>query len=554
MRHLWSIIFLLTTLFAGHADDLTVDGVVYEWVTEQNGYVVKGWDKTTSIRYLHIRAVVNDMDVVAIADNAFNFSEEHGFYTQKPEIKTLVIDDGVSRIGINAFVDCTHLTMACIPGTVTTIGDAAFFRCSALKVLQLNEGLREIGEEAFANCSALETVVIPASVTNIGSKAFLYCTAVTDAHFLMSASALSGFDWYDGVVEHEGGKEFNTPAHTTIHVPQGQRQAYIDSGKFSAWLGSIEEDTGIYPLWWIVNYGTVGVTYTVSDVLTAVYADKNDVLYCKDDNRWLTPEHPRGDQLDYVINSGLLASRGNVFDQSNWVALTGLSAPTTYQDHKIQGQTITGRLIDKRNPEMAITSTTPVKADATTYVPNVYCPANFGPTIQEGTNGITYFLMPPKPMEVAFLTWNVWYNNAFYMAAHQHVEGGTHYNTHGLSGGFNFSPSLNTPAITTNDLKEGEAYEFNAIIKRKPPVTPSPSPRRISADTRNLSKDFEVFSIDLDPDDTITAVTDLRDDKTVKAVTYYTPSGYASATPWQGLNIIVTTRSDGTSTTEKRLF
>ncbi len=549
MRHLWSIIFLLTTLFAGHADDLTVDGVVYEWDSGQNGYVVKGWDKTTSIRYLHIRAVVNDMDVVAIADNAFNFSEEH---TQKPEIKTLVIDDGVSRIGINAFVDCTHLTMACIPGSVTTIGNAAFFRCSALKVLQLNEGLREIGEEAFANCSALETVVIPSSVTNIGSNAFLYCTAVTDAHFLMSDLALSGFNWYDGELPH-GGTEFNTPAHTTIHVPQGLRQAYIDSGKFSAWLGSIEEDTGIYPLWWIVNYGTVGVTYTVSDVLTAVYADKNDVLYCKDDNHWLTPEHPRGDQHDYVINSGLLASRGNVFDQSNWVALTGLSAPKTYQDHKIQGQTITGTLINKRNPEMAITSTTPVKADATTYVPNVYCPANFGPTIQKGTNRITYFLMPPKPMEVAFLTWNVWYNNAFYMA-HQHVEGGTHYNTAGLSGGFNFSPSLNTPAIMTDVLKEDEAYQFNAIIKRKPPVTPSPSPRRISADTRNLNTDLEVFSIDLDPNDTITAVTDLRDDKTVKAVMYYTPSGYASATPWQGLNIIVTTRSDGTSTTEKRLF
>ena len=151
-------------------DDVVVDGVVYTWDSDLSGYVASGWDGTTPITHLRILNEVNEMNVVAVGDNAFNFSQDAAIYDEIPPIESLVIEDGITSIGLNAFIDCSYLRSAVIPGSVTVIGDAAFFRCSALKVLKLSEGLQTIEDEAFANCSAMETVVIPASVRTIDSR------------------------------------------------------------------------------------------------------------------------------------------------------------------------------------------------------------------------------------------------------------------------------------------------------------------------------------------------------------------------------------------------
>ena len=107
----------------------------------------------------------------------------------------------------------------------------------------------------------------------------------------------------------------NPDGGTRIHVPNGLLEDYRDSGKFEAWL--LEEDSGIYPLWWIVNYGVVGRTYTVADQLTAVYTDVDYNLYVKDDNHWLTPDRRYADEVDYMRLTGLMSHKGNTYDQSN---------------------------------------------------------------------------------------------------------------------------------------------------------------------------------------------------------------------------------------------
>ncbi|MBO7398689.1 MAG: leucine-rich repeat domain-containing protein [Clostridia bacterium] len=64
----------------------------------------------------------------------------------------------------------------------TPTGPAAFSQCENLKTVVLNEGLRKIGELAFSLCNRIEEVEIPESVTEIGGQAFRGCgklTAVT---------------------------------------------------------------------------------------------------------------------------------------------------------------------------------------------------------------------------------------------------------------------------------------------------------------------------------------------------------------------------------------
>lgn len=59
-----------------------------------------------------------------------------------------------------------------LPGTVTEIGESAFWGCSSMPAVTLPAGLTEIGGMAFQRCSGLKTVTIPAAVTTIGAYAF----------------------------------------------------------------------------------------------------------------------------------------------------------------------------------------------------------------------------------------------------------------------------------------------------------------------------------------------------------------------------------------------
>ena len=63
--------------------------------------------------------------------------------------------------------------------SVTSIGDYAFYQCSALTQVAIPKSVTSIGNGAFYQCSALTQVTIPDGVTNIGSAAFYYCSALT---------------------------------------------------------------------------------------------------------------------------------------------------------------------------------------------------------------------------------------------------------------------------------------------------------------------------------------------------------------------------------------
>ena len=87
------------------------------------------------------------------------------------DIRTVIIQDGVTSIGSGAFSGCKQLTKVEIPDTVTSIGASAFFNCGKLSQMTLPDGLIRIGEEAF-NYSGINRVTIPFSTTSIGKAAF----------------------------------------------------------------------------------------------------------------------------------------------------------------------------------------------------------------------------------------------------------------------------------------------------------------------------------------------------------------------------------------------
>lgn len=91
------------------------------------------------------------------------------------DVDTVIIADGVERIGDYAFEKCIYLYTVEFPDSVTSIGDYAFSDCSFLDKVKLPDGLTEIGERAFEGCFSISGIDIPDSVISIGDYAFTGC-------------------------------------------------------------------------------------------------------------------------------------------------------------------------------------------------------------------------------------------------------------------------------------------------------------------------------------------------------------------------------------------
>lgn len=68
-------------------------------------------------------------------------------------------------------------------GSVTRIGDDAFYRCRELTGISIPECVTYIGYRAFYECESITTVTIPQELTYIGNYAFYGCDSLTTINF-----------------------------------------------------------------------------------------------------------------------------------------------------------------------------------------------------------------------------------------------------------------------------------------------------------------------------------------------------------------------------------
>lgn len=85
-----------------------------------------------------------------------------------------------------------NLTSVVIGDGVPRIGDKAFMKCNSLASVTIGSHVSEIGSSAFASCSGLTSVSIPDSVTFIGDGAFIDCASLTNVLFSGDAPVTDG--------------------------------------------------------------------------------------------------------------------------------------------------------------------------------------------------------------------------------------------------------------------------------------------------------------------------------------------------------------------------
>ena len=84
-----------------------------------------------------------------------NYGLGHGWFDYS--VTAVIIEDGVTSIGVSAFDGC-EIESIIIPDSVTTIGGNAFYLCHNLTEIYIPESVTSIGGEPFWGCSSLKYI------------------------------------------------------------------------------------------------------------------------------------------------------------------------------------------------------------------------------------------------------------------------------------------------------------------------------------------------------------------------------------------------------------
>ena len=118
-------------------------------------------------------------------DTEFTNEVWHDFYTGPGSMQNIILEEGWSEIGWQAFVNNPDLLSIRIPASVVNILEDAFKGAINLRQVEFAQGsrLEFIGEDAFNGAVALERINIPAGVTDLGDATFLGATSLEQVTF-----------------------------------------------------------------------------------------------------------------------------------------------------------------------------------------------------------------------------------------------------------------------------------------------------------------------------------------------------------------------------------
>ena len=117
-----------------------------------------------------IKKVIVKDGVTAIGSFAFSGLDR---------VESVTISDSVTSIGEGVFIACINMKSIKLPKNLTVISKSMLEMCLSLKNLDIPEGVTSIGDSAFGSCSSLTSIIIPEKVKSIGDGAFAGCSSLS---------------------------------------------------------------------------------------------------------------------------------------------------------------------------------------------------------------------------------------------------------------------------------------------------------------------------------------------------------------------------------------
>lgn len=134
-----------------------------------------------------------------------------GAFSRTLGLTNITLPASIKTIHQYAF-NSSRLEKVDIPGSVSTIGEEAFFGCAWLTSVKLNNGTEYIDKKAFAACRLLNAVEFPEGLKTISAYSFSSCPSLIEANLPSSVTTIGvsafAFDYRL--------KKINIPAGATL--------------------------------------------------------------------------------------------------------------------------------------------------------------------------------------------------------------------------------------------------------------------------------------------------------------------------------------------------
>lgn len=239
------------------------------------------------------------------------------WYINHSDIKSVVVESGVTSIGKYAFYYCENLESVTLPDSVTSIGDWAFWGCDSLTDVSIGSGVNSIGKWVFAYCKSLTDIEVSAENGSFRSvDGVLYDKDMTKLICYPALKSGTAFTVPSSVKTIGSYAFYKAENLKTVIIPDSV--TYIDNYVFYGCNGISSIDIS-------ANVNVIGNwTFAACDNLSAInvaggnkkYASVSGVLYNKAKDTLLAYPAGKADVTFTVPNSVTSIGRG-AFEGSN---------------------------------------------------------------------------------------------------------------------------------------------------------------------------------------------------------------------------------------------
>ena len=214
-------------LLVGVPCNFTVNGTVYQEVTDENGQAEYTYTGTGVSTKIDIRVVTTTLTIYDSVMTATVTGGSVSLGRNMIATGDILIDwgDGTTTTrpsGVNYGSDHTYTDglnehTICFVGEITSLGESCFWGCTGLTSVVIPNSVVSLGNYCFFGCTGLTSITILNTVTRLGDYCFYGCSALIDYQLY----------WKDSAILEYVASKMPVNSNTYFTIPQGQRTQYL---------------------------------------------------------------------------------------------------------------------------------------------------------------------------------------------------------------------------------------------------------------------------------------------------------------------------------------